>query len=76
MKKPKPKPKPTASKNTYLYRILLTAKIGKDACVGKVPAGVDQEAWINFQLFCCFEDLAKFLQEKEDSGGSLNLGLT
>jgi hypothetical protein len=70
-KKSKATPPP---KNMALYRMMLTAKIGKDASVGQgIPAGVNQQAWIQFQQFCFFEDLAKYLEELDSRTELTNL---
>lgn len=42
-----------------IYRLKLTASIGKKACEGRdIPPGVRKEDWINYQLFSAFEELA------------------
>jgi hypothetical protein len=58
--------KPKTPREYAIYRLKITASIGKKACEGRdIPPGVRKEDWINYQMFAAFEELAN-IQELTD----------
>ncbi len=52
-------------KEVALWRCKATCRIGKKACEGIwVPEGINRQDWIQYQMFCALEDLARAMEEK------------
>jgi hypothetical protein len=60
--------KPETKKEWAVYRCKITCQLGRNTCNGiqEIPAGIDRESWLLYNLFSAIENLAEAISYEGD----------